>query len=62
MSDYYVERVGGFLELRQTRFENVRQSRSGQGHRHDVCAVARDREEMQKMLDVLKWEADWRAE
>lgn len=49
---YYVERTsGGMLELRQDRFIDERQTRGGVGHPHDVCAIARDRSEMQGMLD-----------
>jgi hypothetical protein len=56
---YYVERSGGLLELRQTRFREQRETRAGKGHPHDVCAVARDREEMERMAALLSGSVDW---
>jgi hypothetical protein len=57
---YYAEQADGLLELRQTRFIGQRQTRNGQGHRHDVCAVARSRNELQAMADrFLSGDVDW---
>ena len=51
---YYVKRNGaGMLELRQTRFLG------GRSHPHDVCAVARDKPEMQAAIAMLKGSVDW---
>lgn len=56
---YYVERRNGFLELRQTRLLGERHTRNGEGHPHDVCAIARNREEMERMADILSGSVDW---
>lgn len=55
MFEYYVEKSGMLLELRQSRFKRDRHTRKGEGHPHDVCAIARDHAEMKRMLDILGW-------
>lgn len=59
MTTYYVERTGHVLELRQTRFRNQRNTRAGEGHPHDVCAIARDRQEMERMCALLGGSVEW---
>lgn len=49
--EYYLKRSGSMIELRQTRF-------MGQDHPHDVCAVARDADEMRGMLVSVKIDID----
>lgn len=63
MDMYVTQEPGGLLELRQTRFKALRYTRGGEGHPHDVCAVARTREEMQGIVDAyftgpIAWEID----
>ena len=54
---YYVKRSShSLLELRQTRFKALSTE-----HPHDVCAIARNREELQGMYDkYLAGGIDWR--
>lgn len=50
---YVVKDRDGFYELRQTRF-------MGETHPHDVCAIARDAEEMAGMVDrYFRGGVDW---
>jgi hypothetical protein len=56
--DYYVIKgKSGLLELRQERFRNT------PNHPHDVCALARDVEEMKDMVarNLPAWEVDYSA-
>ena len=56
---YYVEHTAGFVQLRQTRFKA--EFSAGREHPHDVCAVARNVEELRGMVASCKLEGtiDW---
>ena len=43
---YYIKKVPGFFELRQTRFRHLKKD-----HPHDVCAVCRTKEGALEMYD-----------
>ena len=45
---YYLAKPGKLYQLRQTRFKA--QFAQGTEHPHDVCAVARSKDEMRTML------------
>lgn len=51
-TEYYVEHAGNFVHLRQTRFKA--QFVAGHEHPHDVCAVARNVEELRSMVTNCK--------
>ncbi len=56
-STYYVvrDKATGLLELRQERF------RSNPDHPHDICAIARNVEEMRNMAKMLTGTVDYSA-
>lgn len=56
---YYLTASNGVYELRQTRFKQ--QLQSGREHPHDVCAVARSKDEMRGMVESCKFTGtvDW---
>jgi hypothetical protein len=49
---YYVEHTANFVQLRQMRYKA--QFDSGREHPHDVCAIARDVEELRGMVTRCK--------
>ena len=49
---YYVEHAGSFVHLRQTRLKA--QFDAGREHPHDVCAVARNVDELRGMVTSCK--------
>lgn len=51
-TEYYVEHAGNLVHLRQTRFKA--QFDAGSEHPHDVCAVARNVEELRNMVTTCK--------
>lgn len=60
MTDYYLTQdAQGFVELRQARYRE--QYQAGAEHPHDVCAVARSKNEMRQMLTSLHLDGtiDW---
>lgn len=55
---YYLTRVKGVVELRQTRYRE--QFEAGREHPHDVCAVAGSKQRMRQLL--TGWDSasiDW---
>jgi hypothetical protein len=58
MTTYYLTRdAHGFVELRQTRYRE--QYQAGREHPHDVCAVARNKNEMRQMTISFEGSIDW---
>ena len=51
---YYAvkSRKGNMIELRQERFRNLYEE--GDEHPHDVCALARDLDELKGMIESCK--------
>jgi hypothetical protein len=56
-TDYLTRDTRGFVELRQTRYRA--QYEAGNEHPHDVCAVARSKNEMRQMTLGWKGSIDW---
>jgi hypothetical protein len=54
---YVREEHDGFFALRQTRYRA--RLEAGQDHPHDVCAVARSREELRTMCETLFPDVDY---
>lgn len=51
-TEYYVEHAGNFVYLRQSRYKA--QFNAGHEHPHDVCAIARNTEELRGMVTNCK--------
>jgi hypothetical protein len=56
-TEYYVANAGDFVYLRQTRYKA--QFAAGDEHPHDVCAIARNTDELRTMVTSLEGSIDW---
>lgn len=57
---YYLVKNNGLIELRRTRFKEL--YCQGKDHPHDVCAVARSKDEMRSMVYKYQFgKVDWNS-